>query len=71
MARIPFRLGVQNCGAASQLTGNKQPPWALLNSIFSNQINVALLILICLHFLHIKNCNFVVKGNFCILKGKQ
>ena len=66
MARIPFRFEVQNFGTASQQTGNKQPPWAILSSISSYQISVALLILICLHFLHIKSCSFVVKGNFCI-----
>ena len=50
MARNPFRLRVQNSGTASQLTASKQSSWALLNSIFSYQMNVALLSLICFHF---------------------
>ena len=50
MARSPFRLEVRNSGKAIQLPTSKQPHLALLNSMFSNQMNVAPLILTYFYF---------------------
>ena len=49
-ARNPSRLGVRNSGTASQLTASKQPQWVLLSSIFTYQMNFAILIVFVLIF---------------------
>ena len=49
-ARNPFRSGVRNFGAASQLAVRKKTPRTLLSSMYSYQMNVVLVILNCFHF---------------------